>query len=106
MSARVGILIGAIAATASLSASATRYWPPAMLTEWDMYLNNGVVYIASPQFAGHCSYSRGEIDVNASSYNRALYAYALSAKARGKALRYVVDDAATTCVIDALQETT
>jgi len=69
-----------------------------------MYLNNGVVYISSPQFASHCAYSRGQIHVSDNSFNRALYAYALSAKARGKALRYVVDDAATTCVIDALQE--
>lgn len=69
-----------------------------------MYLNNGVVYISSPQFASHCAYSRGQIHVSDSSYNRALYAFALSAKARGKGLRYVVDDADTTCVIDALQE--
>lgn len=104
MKAHIGIVIGAIAAMTSLSASATRYWPTAALTEWDMYLNNGVVYITSPQFAGHCAYSRGQIDVNPNPYDRALYAYALSAKARGKALRYVIDDGATTCVIDALQE--
>lgn len=74
------------------------------MTDWQIYLNNGVVYVQSPQFASHCSYSRGEFDVNLGSYNRALLAYALSAKARGKALRYVVDDAATLCVIDALLE--
>ncbi len=96
--------VGAIVAVASLPVSATRYWPTTPLTDWDMSLNNGVVYITSPQMASHCTYSRGEIRVSDSTFNRALYAYALSAKARGKGLKYVVDDATTTCVIDALQE--
>ena len=104
MITRETIIFGIIFAIASLPASAARYWPPTPLTEWEMFLNNGVVYITSPQFASHCTYSRGQIDVTSSVFNRALYAYALSAKARGKALRYVVDDAATTCVIDALSE--
>lgn len=85
------------------AATAERYWP-AGLTEWSMYLNNGVVYISSPQFATHCTYSRGEFNVNDSAYTRALYAYALSAQARGKALAYVVDSNASICVIDALRE--
>jgi len=90
-------------AAVSAPASAARYWP-APLTEWSISLNNGLVYISSPQFAAHCSYSRGEIRVNDSVFNRSLYAYAMSAKARGKGLRYVVDDATTLCVIDGLDE--
>jgi hypothetical protein len=104
MISKVDLLLGACTAAACMSAFATRYWPATVLTDWQIQLNNGVVYIVSPQFASHCTYSRGQIDVTTSAYNRALYAYALSAKARGKAMRYVVDDAATTCVVDALQE--
>lgn len=95
---------GIALAIISLPVSAGRYWPSTALTEWEISLNNGVVYITSPQFASHCTYSRGQIDVTSSILNRALYAFALSAKARGKALRYVVDDTATTCVIDGLSE--
>lgn len=104
MKAKFVLMVGALVAAASLPAYATRYWPAVALTDWELSLNNGLVYITSPQMASHCTYLRGQIDVTASAYNRALYAYALSAKARGKALRYVVDDAATLCVIDALLE--
>ncbi|GAB58207.1 hypothetical protein RNAN_1178 [Rheinheimera nanhaiensis E407-8] len=37
-------------------------------------------------------------------FDKALYAYALSAKARGKKLRYVVDNSHTTCIISGLSE--
>lgn len=87
----------------SSAAMAERYWP-ATLTEWSISLNNGVVYISSSQFAEHCAYRRGQINVNDGAYARALYAYALSAKARGKNLRYVVERASSECVIDAMQE--
>lgn len=101
LAAAIGI--GSISAMFCSTASAERYWA-ADLTDWSMYLNNGVVYIASAQFASHCVYSRGEFAVNDSAYSRALYAYALSAKARGRGLAYVVDSTASTCVIDALRE--
>ena len=104
MRTRQLLSLGLLLATATLPAWATRYWPSTPLTEWEMYVNNGVVYIQSPQFASHCSYSRGQVNVADSAYDRALYAYALSAKARGKALRYVVDDAATDCHIFGLYE--
>ena len=37
-------------------------------------------------------------------FNKAQYSYALSAKARGKKLKYVVDDQQSTCFITALYE--
>ena len=37
-------------------------------------------------------------------FDKALYAYALSAKARGKKLSYVVDSEQTVCVISGLEE--
>ena len=83
---------------------ATRYCPP-KLTEWSLSLNNGVAYITSPQFASHCLYSRGQINMDGTEFNKAQYAYAMSAKARGKQLLYVVDDTHTTCIITGLQET-
>jgi hypothetical protein len=37
-------------------------------------------------------------------FNKAQYAYAMSAKARGKSLSYVVDDTQSTCIITGLSE--
>ena len=85
-------------------ANAKRDWATQKLTNWDLYLNNGVAYISSPQFAAHCSYKRGHINISGAEYDKALYSYALSAKARGKKLSYVVDSTHTDCVISALLE--
>lgn len=87
----------------SFFVSATRYWP-AVLTEWRLSLNNEVAYISSPQFAQHCSYLRGQINMSGTDFDKALCAYALSAKARGKKLSYVVDSEQTVCVISGLEE--
>lgn len=88
----------------SPSLSAKRYWP-SELVNWNLYLNNGVAYISSSQFAEHCSYSRGQINMDGTEFNKAQYAYALSAKAKDKKLRYVVDSSdQTTCIITGLQE--
>ncbi len=38
-------------------------------------------------------------------FNKALYAYAMSAKARGKKMAYVIDDTHATCVIYGFHET-
>ncbi|WP_276755505.1 hypothetical protein [Pseudoalteromonas marina] len=84
-------------------ASAERYWP-AELVSWNLSLNNGVAYITSEQFPSHCNYSRAQINMNGTEFNKAMYAYALSAKARNKKLRYVIDRAHTNCVISGLQE--
>jgi len=37
-------------------------------------------------------------------FNKSLYSYALSAKAHGKSLKYVVDDKQTACIITGLSE--
>lgn len=87
----------------SPSLSAKRYWPSELI-DWSLYLNNGVAYISSPQFAKHCSYSRGQINMDGTEFNKAQYAYALAAKAKEKKLKYVVDNEHTTCVITGLQE--
>jgi hypothetical protein len=88
----------------SLNAFATRYWPTTILTDWKLYLNNNVAYIKSSQFASHCNYNRGQINLDGTEYNKALFAYAMTAQARGKNLRYVVDNTQTTCIISALEE--
>ncbi|MBU1390178.1 MAG: hypothetical protein KJ856_07780 [Gammaproteobacteria bacterium] len=86
------------------NAEANRYWPPKTLIEWSLSLNNGVAYISSPQFAEHCLYGRGQINMDGTEFNKSMYAYAMSAKARGLKLRYVVDDTHSTCIITGLQE--
>lgn len=83
---------------------AQRYWPTETLTSWRLFLNNGVAYIESSQFASHCSYSRGQINMDGTEFNKAQYAYAMAAKAKGKKLKYVVDDTQTTCIISGLVE--
>ena len=90
--------------TASFNTEAQRYWPSTTLTNWKLMLNNGVAYIYSPQFASHCDHSRGQIDMDGTEFNKAQYAYAMSAKARGKNLRYVVDNNHARCVITGLEE--
>jgi len=81
-----------------------RYWPSQKLTDWTLSLNNGVAYITSPQFAEHCFHSRGQINMSGTDFDKAQYAYALSAKARNKNLIYVVDKTHSTCIISGLQE--
>ncbi len=88
----------------SVQSEAARYWPATTLSDWSLSLNNGVAYIGSPQMAPHCSYARAQINMSGTEFDKALYAYALSAKARGKKLRYVVDDSHTTCIISGLTE--
>ncbi|MFA0132071.1 hypothetical protein AB4440_07170 [Vibrio splendidus] len=91
----------------SLSSSplhAKRYWPVTILSDWTLTLNNGVAYISSPQFADHCSYRRGQINMGGTEFDKAQYSYALSAKARGKKLEYVVDDTDIDCIISGLSE--
>jgi hypothetical protein len=39
-------------------------------------------------------------------FNKALYAYALSAKAKNKELKYVIDNEQSICVVTGLSETT
>lgn len=94
----------ALCLLASPAVLAGRYWPSVALTEWSLSLNNGVAYIYSPQMASHCSYSRAQINMSGTEFDKALYAYALSAKARGKALSYVVDSEQTVCIISGLSE--
>jgi hypothetical protein len=104
MKINVIILIFAISLAISSSAEAKRYWPSDILLTWTLGLNNGVAYISSPQFAPHCSYTRGQINMDGTEFNKAQYAYAMAAKAKGKKLQYVVDDTQTTCIITGLQE--
>lgn len=87
-----------------IDSQAARYWPEKTLTKWSLYMNNGVAYIRSDEFASHCSYSRGQINMDGTEFNRAQYSYVLSAKARNKKLRYVVDSEQTVCIITGLQE--
>jgi hypothetical protein len=68
-------------------------------------LFDGNAYITSNQFPAHCSNFRGQINlVNGSDFDKALYSFALSAKARNKSIKYVVDDTQTICIIYGLLE--
>lgn len=85
------------------TSAATRYWP-GTLNNWKVYLNNGVAYITSSEIADHCTYDRAQINMSGTEFDKALYAYALAAQAKGKKLDYVVDDTQTVCVISGLSE--
>ncbi len=86
------------------TAMADRYWPSVPLDNWYLQLNNGVAYIGSKDFPTHCKYGRGQINMDGTEFNKAQYAYAMSAKARGASLRYVVDSDQSICVITGLSE--
>lgn len=98
------IMLLLISLSFTVASNAGRYWPEVALTSWELYLNNGVAYIKSSQFADHCSYDRGQINMDGTEFNKSLYTYAMSAKARGKNLKYVVDSRQTACIISALRE--
>jgi hypothetical protein len=86
------------------SVNAERYWPGKPLDDWRLILNNGVAYVVSDQIPAHCTHSRAQINMSGKEFDKALYAYALSAKARRKSLRYVIDGDHTSCVISGLEE--
>jgi hypothetical protein len=100
----LSLLLVLVCLVLSYGADAKRYWPSTTLTDWSLYLNNGVAYISSPQFPEHCRHSRGQINMSGTEFDKAQYAFALSAKAKGKSLRYVIDNTHTTCIITGLSE--
>ena len=85
-----------------LSVNAAPYWT-SQLTDWKVYLGNGVVYVSASNMPSHCSYSRAQIDTSSQvyspTYQRDLYAYLMAAYAAGKTMKIVVDDQETVCKI-------
>ena len=86
----------------SLVASAGTYWSPA-LSDWRLYLDNGVVYIAASNMPAHCQYARAQIDtstqVYSPTYQRDIYAYVMAAHVAGKPLSIVLNDQESTCKV-------
>lgn len=84
-------------------AFAAKYWTPdAATSNWDLHINNGVIYISSSDFPEHCSNSRAQINIaNDAPLDRALYAYLLAAYQAKQAIRIVVDSNETTCKVAA-----
>jgi hypothetical protein len=74
--------------------------------DYTITMDNGVFYINSPQFASPCLYSRIEVRDNApysTEYARKIVATILMAKASGKNLTFVWDDAtAPTCLLSSI----
>lgn len=87
------ILVGII----SLQVNAKRYWTT-VLTDWKFSLNNGVAYITSPQIPSHCNYSRAQINMSGTEFDKSLYAFVLAASQSKKKIRIVIDDTQTSCV--------
>jgi hypothetical protein len=85
-----------------LSASAAAYWTGG-LTDWNVYLDNGVVYIGAANMPAHCAFARAQIDtstqVYTATYQRDLYAYVMAAYTAGKPLKIVLNDQETTCKV-------
>ncbi|PAJ71642.1 hypothetical protein CJF42_25620 [Pseudoalteromonas sp. NBT06-2] len=101
------LLVACLMIICSVStANAARGWGSTPLTNWELYLNNGVAYILSLELPEHCSYDRAQINMSATEFDKAQYAYVMSAKARNKKIRYVVDmdPSVTLCVITGLRE--
>jgi len=93
----------------SSASFAGRYWVPVdssgvsfYTSNWDLYINNNVVYVISPDLPSHCSHKRAQINITLDKpLDKALYAYLLAAYSSGKSLKIVVDSTQTTCVLDA-----
>jgi hypothetical protein len=94
------IVTGAISAGPALAA---RNWTKP-LTDWQLYLDNGVVYVTAANMPANCSYSRAEIRTSAvqsgsPTYARDLYAFVLASRSAERPLRVAIDDAESTCLI-------
>jgi hypothetical protein len=74
----------------STSVFATRFWTND-LTDWQVYLNNGVVYVSSPAFPDQCTYDRAQIKLSSDEYVKALWTYILAASKTNEKLSVVLD---------------
>lgn len=97
------IVFAVLLSSISLSAFAGRYHTP-MLTTWSLELNNGVAYINSPQMPSHCSYSRAQISMSGTEFDKSQFAFALAAFKSKTQVVVVVDDTQTTCVVSGMRD--
>ena len=74
-----------------------------VLSSWTLTLNNGVAYVTSPQLPANCFPLRARINMSGSEYDKALFAFVLDANSRGVAIRVVVDDSQSDCVVMGVQ---
>lgn len=85
------------------NALATIVWT-APLQNWNIYVNNSVVYVSANNMPANCSYQRAQINTSSNfpysqHNNKDLYAYILSASLANKSLTIVVEDNAPDCTI-------
>lgn len=97
-----GVALVAVSLTAS-PAMAARNWTKS-LTDWTLYLDNGVAYVAAVNMPANCAHARAEIRTSAvlggsPTYARDVYAFILASSGAERPLRVVIDDAESTCLI-------
>ena len=85
------------------SSFAGKYWIPTEYTSnWNLHIENGVIYITSSDFPSHCSHRRAQINIaDDRPLDKALYSYLLAAYMAKQSIRIVVDSDDTDCVVDA-----
>lgn len=93
------LLIGSL----PMAAFAGRYQTPA-LTSWSMYMNNGVVYISSSQMPSHCTYSRAQINMSGTEFDRTQIAMALAAYKSKSNIAVFIDSDHTVCVMSGIYD--
>ena len=81
--------------------SANPAWS-SLLSQWDLYIDNNVIYVASSNMPGNCNYERAEVSPGTALGN-SIYAFALKSQALGKPIRVVTDNAVSRCVITGIQ---
>jgi hypothetical protein len=75
------------------------------LSNWNLTLDNGVIYITASNLPANCSYGRAQIDTSTTysypspTYQRDIYAFVLAQQAAGKTLQIVVNDSETVCKV-------
>lgn len=98
------ILLVVLYATLCASNSFAGIFWTAPLQNWNIYVNNGVIYVSATNMPANCSYQRAQIDTTSNfplsqQNNKDLYAYILSSSLTSKPLTIVVDSDVTTCTV-------
>ncbi len=100
------IFILTLVLLSSLNAHAGRTWTDS-LSDWSVYMDNGVTYVRSGSMPSACAHDRAQIDTSSEitygtttyseSHFRDMYAFILMSYASSKELYIVTDSAESSC---------
>jgi len=71
------ILLVILVSIVPSQAFASNVWT-GLMTDFNLYMDNGTVYVSHVDMSSNCSNDRAQITMDNTAYNNALYAYILS----------------------------